>query len=515
MYKNKLYFFSYIFVGDILRRIKVFLWNGIFLTITSLIMRMVLFSFNVYISNQIGTEAIGVFSLIMSVYMFSITVATSGINLATTRIVVEEIAKNPECGNKYLLRKCLKYSFTLGSIAGLLLILFSPWIAKVVIHNKVSSYLFIIIAISLPCISMSASINGYFSGIRKDTKNAITRIFEQFVKIIITIYFLNTFLPRNLENACLALIMGETISEIASFLFAYFLYRLEKRKYNYHAKGKNYQKRITRIAMPVAITSYIRSGLSSIKQTLIPLRLEKFGLSCQDSLSKYGLINGMAMQVLMFPEVFINSFSLLLIPEFSYYHTQNLKQRISQTISKIFQVTLLFAIGVIGVFWTYAEEISIAIYNNIEVSIYIRILCPLLLFMYLDGIIDSILKGLDKQVSVMKCNILDLFISIFCIYFFVPIYGVKGYLGIIFMSELLNSGISLWQLKRETKFKIDILEWILKPMIGVLLAKIISKMVPIYGLSENAKLIIEISIFCIIYLIYICIMKKRNCFATR
>ena len=83
------------------------------------------------------------------------------------------------------------------------------------------------------------------------------------------------------------------------------------------------------------------------------------------------------------------------------------------------------------------------------------------------------------------------------------------------MSELLNSGISLWQLKRETKFKIDILEWILKPMIGVLLAKIISKMVPIYGLSENAKLIIEISIFCIIYLIYICIMKKRNCFATR
>ena len=148
-------------------------------------------------------------------------------------------------------------------------------------------------------------------------------------------------------------------------------------------------------------------------------------------------------------------------------------------------------------------------------SIYIRILCPLLLFMYLDGIIDSILKGLDKQVSVMKCNILDLFISIFCIYFFVPIYGVKGYLGIIFMSELLNSGISLWQLKRETKFKIDILEWILKPMIGVLLAKIISKMVPIYGLSENAKLIIEISIFCIIYLIYICIMKKRNCFATR
>ena len=493
-----------------MRRIKVFLWNGIFLTVTSFIMRMVLFSFNVYISNQIGTEAIGVFSLIMSVYMFSITLASSGINLASTRIVVEEVTKNPECGNKYLLRKCLKYSFTLGSIAALLLILLSSWIAEVVIHNKVSSYLFVIIAVSLPCISMSASINGYFSGIRKDTRNAITRIFEQFVKIITTVYLLNLFSPCSLENACLALVMGETISEITSFLFAYFLYWLEKRKYNYHEKGKNYQKRIIRIAMPVAVTSYIRSGLSSIKQMLIPIRLEKAGLSCEDSLSKYGLINGMTMQILMFPEVFINSFSLLLIPEFSYYYTQNLKQRISQTISKVFRVTLLFTIGAIGVFWTYAEEISVAIYNNIEVAIYIKILCPLLLFMYLDGIIDSILKGLDKQVSVMKCNILDLFISIFCIYFFVPIYGVKGYLGIIFMSELLNSGVSLWQLKRETKFKIDILEWILKPVIGALLAKIIVKMIPIWGLSGNVKLIIEISIFCIIYLVSVYVMKKQN-----
>ncbi len=48
--------------------------------------------FNVYISNKIGTEAIGVFQLIMSVYMFTITLANSGINLATVRIVSEQAA---------------------------------------------------------------------------------------------------------------------------------------------------------------------------------------------------------------------------------------------------------------------------------------------------------------------------------------------------------------------------------------------------------------------------------------
>lgn len=60
-----------------MRRIKVFIFNGIMLTSTSLLMRIVGVCFNIYISKKIGSETLGVFSLIMSVYMFSITVATS------------------------------------------------------------------------------------------------------------------------------------------------------------------------------------------------------------------------------------------------------------------------------------------------------------------------------------------------------------------------------------------------------------------------------------------------------
>jgi len=56
---------------------KLFIINGILLTCTSVIMRLVGMAFGVYISKKIGSEAVGVFGLIMSVYMFSITVATS------------------------------------------------------------------------------------------------------------------------------------------------------------------------------------------------------------------------------------------------------------------------------------------------------------------------------------------------------------------------------------------------------------------------------------------------------
>ena len=75
-------------------------------------------------------------------------------------------------------------------------------------------------------------------------------------------------------------------------------------------------------------------GLSSLKQLLIPLRLEKYGMSCNEALSSYGIINGMTMPVLMFPEVVINSFSGLLVPEFTYYYTKKDMNAIKYIISK-------------------------------------------------------------------------------------------------------------------------------------------------------------------------------------
>lgn len=49
--------------------------------------------FNIYISNKIGAEAIGLFSLVMSIYLFFVTIATSGLNLACTYLVAEQFAR--------------------------------------------------------------------------------------------------------------------------------------------------------------------------------------------------------------------------------------------------------------------------------------------------------------------------------------------------------------------------------------------------------------------------------------
>ena len=61
--------------------------NALLLTAVTLLMRTVSVSFNVYVSNRVGAEAMGLISLISGVYGFAVTLATSGIHLATVRTV--------------------------------------------------------------------------------------------------------------------------------------------------------------------------------------------------------------------------------------------------------------------------------------------------------------------------------------------------------------------------------------------------------------------------------------------
>jgi len=70
----------------------------------------------------------------------------------------------------------------------------------------------------------------------------------------------------------------------------------------------------------------------------------------------------------------------------------------------------------------------------------------LIVIMYLDIVIDGILKGLDAQVDVMIVNVFDCIVSIAFIYFLVPILGFSGYIISIFISEVIDFTLSGYRL---------------------------------------------------------------------
>lgn len=411
--------------------------------------------FNLYVSNKIGSEAVGVFSLVMSIYLFAVTLATSGLSFACTSIVSEQFAKGNFLEGFKAVKSCIIFSLLLGLGSSFLVILFYHIIFKNWLTSIVSCLPFYLISIGLPFISISSVINGYFSAVRKGYKSALSQVFELFIKIIITFVLLNFYAKKDVESICSSLILADVISEICSCCLILILYKKDKVKYSQNIINNiTFKKKILKIAFPISISSYIRSGLSTLKQFIIPSRLVLFGLSYNIALAEYGKISGMTLSVLLFPNVFIMSFSNLLIPEFASLTAQKYKKRILNICQKIFLVSSLFSICIYIFFFFFHNKISLMIFQNLECAQYIKILSPLVLFMYTDTILDNILKGLNKQFNVMFCNILDLIITIGILYFLLPILGITGYLLSIMISEIFNFCVSYFQLYRATSFKI-------------------------------------------------------------
>ena len=84
---------------------------------SSLILQIIRLVFNIYISNNIDKESLGVFHLIMTIYIFGITLASSGISIACTRVVSEEMAVCNDFGVRKSSKMCIYISLIVGILA--------------------------------------------------------------------------------------------------------------------------------------------------------------------------------------------------------------------------------------------------------------------------------------------------------------------------------------------------------------------------------------------------------------
>ena len=300
-------------------------------------------------------------------------------------------------------------------------------------------------------IAISSCISGYFTAVRRVYKSVLANFLEYVAKIIITVFLLKKYIPTgSIENICFALILGDVLSEVCSFTYNIFVFMFDLNNNIDHniikINNDNFLHRIFRILLPVAFTSYIRSGLSTIKQLIIPSSLEKNGINCETALAEYGTITGMAMPIVLFPATFLTAVSGLLIPEFSRYYVKKDYIKIKKYSDKLIVGSFLFALLLTILFIIFGNKLGELIYHDVTIGIYIKMFAPLIPFMYVDIVVDSILKGLDAQVNVLFINIIDLLVSISFIFFFVPIFGIKGFIASIFASEILNFGLSLKKL---------------------------------------------------------------------
>ena len=498
----------------------VFIKNALVLTVSSLVLRFAGIIFKVWLAALIGSEGIGLYQLVFSVYVLAATFATSGISTAVTRLVAEETALGSKKGTLKILKRSIEISLLIAFISIAIVFFGAEFIAEKLLGDIRTVPALKILPFSLPFMAVSSCIRGYFIARRKATPTAIAQIGEQAIRIVLVVLLVKAFINKGIAVCCAAVMLGDVFSELLGCLINGISFINDAKKLN-SLNGRSrppYKivKKIMDIATPITSGRYLNSLLRTVENILVPKNLAKFPHSNSSALSQFGMIKGMALPILFFPSAILNSVSTLLIPEMSEAAAKNQKGLVKSATKKILKLTSLVSFIFAAIFFVSGDKIGFLIYKDYSVGSLIKALSPIVPLMYLDSISDGILKGLDQQRYTFFTAISDSSIRIILICTTLSFSGLRGFIVIMYFSNLFTCILNVRRLLKISGAKFKFFYEILLPLISAvtvtLLASTLLNIFAIQSVLVYIILVCGISLPFYMLLLYLFGITKLDVF---
>lgn len=434
---------------------KRLIMNTALLTGSSLAMSAISMAFQVWLAARIGSAGIGLYQLVLSVAFLCTTFAVSGIRFAATRLVSEELGHERSWSVAAAMHRCFAYSLFFGLSALTVLWSFAEPIGFLWIGDARTVRSLKLIAFSMPFMSLSSVMSGYFTACGRVWKPTVVHLGEQLITIGFVAFFLTHSPAGDIEKNCAAVMLGNVCGDAISFVCMLLFYLTDRHSVrDYSAQKLKLTSRMLKVALPLAVSAYARSALSTLEHLLVPRGLKAAGFSANRALSGYGVIQGMVLPILSFPACILMALAELIIPELTEAQVRGNEGDISKTVSSLIKKGLGYSSAVALVLFIFADKLGVRIYSSPEAGDYLRLLAPLIPIMYTDMVADGCLKGLGQQLWCMGINLLDALLGVLLVWQVLPVFALKGYICIIYFNECLNFALSIMRLGKVTKIRL-------------------------------------------------------------
>ncbi len=480
----------------------IFIKNALILTVSSLILRFAGIIFKVWLAAVIGSEGIGLYQLIFSVYVLISTFATSGISTAVTRLVAEELALGTKKGTLKILKRSVQITAIIAIISTVAVFFGAEFIATTLLEDSRAIPALKILPFSLIFMGISSCLRGYFIARRKVTPNAVTQLLEQAIRIGLVFVLVKKFATKGLTACCTAVILGDIIAETVACAMLGILYFFDVKKLG-TLSGRARPpypvvSKIMHISTPITSGRYLNSLLRTAENILVPKNLAKYPLSSGKALSQFGMIKGMALPILFFPSAIINSISTMLIPEISEAVAKKQNWIVKSATKRILKLTAIISFIFSAIFLFAGNEIGLLIYKEKDVGFLLKALSPIVPLMYLDSISDGILKGLDQQLFSFRTAVSDSAIRIILILLLLPVTGLYGFIAIMYFSNFLTCFLNVGRLLKISGANFKLSEEIFAPLITAFsVTYIIDSIISILNIQINLLYILSLCALCI------------------
>lgn len=419
---------------------KTYLQNAALLTVCGLVLRVLGMGFRVVLSFFLGSEGMGLYQLILAVYMVFVSLATSGINIASARLAAQSLARDK--GMATTLRGLCGTAVLFGCCAMLLQMLLAEPAARYLLHDTRAILALQILAPSLPFMAAAGAVRGCFLAARRVHPNVIAQLIEQLVRMAVAVAGLRMLAHWGAGYSCAAVVLGNTISESVScalmFAFAAKTPEFACRDRSSEPLHPYTQRELYAIVLPVEGSRLLASGLQAVESSLIPYTLALYTGSRAVAMAQYGSLKGMALPLLFFPFSVLSALSGLLMPEITRAHTKGDTAATRRLIFTMLKLTSAFSLAAGVGFVLFGAPLAGFLYKDAEVGAYVRVLGFVAPFMYLESMVDGVLKGMGEQMATFYFSLADSIFRIAAIYLLLPRYGMAAFLAIMIASNLFT-----------------------------------------------------------------------------
>lgn len=445
------------------RKSHPLIFGTIILTATGLISRTIGFFYRIYLSRLFGEEGMGLYQLLSPVLSLSFALTASGYQTAISKLVAEQAAKEKRPSYRPL-AVGMSISMPLSILCFLVVWQAADWIALSFLQEPRTAVMLRILAVSIPLSAVHACVNGYFYGIKKAGLPSASQLVEQITRVgcvyIASAYSLSRGEAPSIELAVLGLTVGEFFSMLLSFIAIWYCSPGKGQTKRPHfargtlngntALGGLYGKLLA-MALPLTANRIVLNLLQSMESVSIPARLRLYGYDTTTALSVYGVLTGMAMPFIFFPNALTSSVAVLLLPMISESYALGDISSVKKYTLRTVKYCCLMGFVCLLIFVLFGQWAGSTLFNSPLAGYFITTLgfiCP---FLYLDTTLSSILQGLGMAGHIFVMNVICLLIRLGFVFWAVPSWGIKGYLWGLLASQLALGVLYLGSLYRFLK----------------------------------------------------------------
>ena len=192
---------------------NLFIKSTLILIISGFATKILGFIIRIVFTRIIGPYGISLYTIATPTYSLLLTIATLAIPISISKLVAESKGRSIR-----ILTSAAALILSINFILIIIIFFTHDFIAINLLKEPKSGPILMAMALTLPFVSISSVLKGYFAGKQNMVPHATSNIIEQIVRLIIIILILPKLMEQSVMNAVIGLVLLTIISEISSII---------------------------------------------------------------------------------------------------------------------------------------------------------------------------------------------------------------------------------------------------------------------------------------------------------